>query len=414
MEWIGRIKSMGILKRHRVFLLAAIGGILLILAAAFLPGMAWRWDRVSAYLRGIMHPADAVPIVAEEEKTSSLDAWILAPVAGSTPLAPSSEESALPTSVKLTPPAFDWSKDIQDWNNCGPATLALALRMYGWKGDQFTVSAVIKPLQTDKNVSIDELASYVNTQTEDLRAAYRVDGSIELIKQFIYAGYPVIIEESFRLEQAFWPNDDLWAAHYLLVTGYDDNKSFLTVQDSFYGPNRVLPMSTLEQTWKPFNRLMMIVYPVDEEDKINKVWGTDWNVTENWNHALDTARAEIQENLKDAYAWFNLGSDLLALQKDAEASEAFSRARQLGLPQRMLRYQFGPLAAAYNTGNARDLIVLANFALDRTPNSEEALYWKGMAYLLTNQQDAARRSFERALEAHPGYEPALSALNLQK
>jgi hypothetical protein len=32
------------------------------------------------------------------------------------------------------------------------------------------------------------------------------------------AGFPVMIEETFMMEESYWPNDDRWAGHYLLVT----------------------------------------------------------------------------------------------------------------------------------------------------------------------------------------------------
>lgn len=395
-------------KRRWILFLLPAAAVLLAVSAAFLPGMAWRMDRVSVFLRGVLHPAGVMPAASADEPASSLDSWVFSPLKSTE--TPRQVQPETVSSVTLPAPEFDLSKDIQDWNNCGPATLALALRMYGWKGDQFTISRVVKPLQTDKNVSLDELAGFVNLHTDGLKAAYRVNGSIALLKQFLAAGYPVIIEESFRLEQGFWPEDDLWAAHYLLVTGYVDSTSSLIVQDSYYGPNRIMKMDVLEQTWVPFNRVMMVIYPPAEEKTVSQVWGEDWNTGTNWTRAMDAARMELQQDPRDAFAWFNLGADLLALRRSDEAAQAFDRAREIGLPQRMLRYQFDPLAAAYETGNAQDLIVLANYALDRTPNSEEALYWKGMAYLLTDQPDAARRSFERALEAHPGYEPASAAL----
>ncbi len=48
-----------------------------------------------------------------------------------------------------------------------------------------------------------------------------------------------------------------------------------------------------------------------------------------------------------------------------------------GLPQRMLRYQFGPFLAYFNALRTEDLLALTDYALDRTANSEEALLWRG-------------------------------------
>jgi hypothetical protein len=53
------------------------------------------------------------------------------------------------------------------------------------------------------------------------------------------ANYPVMVESvtSLNPDDALGPNDDLWAAHYLLLTGYDDTKQEFTVQDSYRGPD---------------------------------------------------------------------------------------------------------------------------------------------------------------------------------
>ena len=126
--------------------------------------------------------------------------------------------------------------------------------------------------------------------------------------------------------------------------------------------------------------------------------------------AAAAAQKEISANVKDAFAWFNLGNSLLGVKDYEGAASAFAQARQIGLPQRMLRYQFGPFEAAYETGAIDDLFLLTNYALDRTPNSEEALTWKGWAYILSKQDAYAKSSFQRALEAHPNDAAALEGL----
>src|SRR3989304_2450883 len=131
--------------------------------------------------------------------------------------APSIEPTptAIPAAVRL--PAPQWEK--QDWNNCGPATLALGLRYYGWEGDQFTISDLLKPDRGDKNVNVEELVYYVRTRAGWLSADFRVGGTQERLQALLAAGFPVIIEKGFILEE----NDGGggWAGHYLLLTGYD-------------------------------------------------------------------------------------------------------------------------------------------------------------------------------------------------
>jgi len=284
------------------------------------------------------------------------------------------------------------------------------LRMFGWKGDQYDISAVIKPLQTDKNVNPSEMEAYVVQTGLELSTLVRVNGDNELLMRLLAGGTPVIIEESFKLEQPFWPGDDLWSSHFLLVTGYDLTTREWIVQDSYYGPNRRISMDLLQQSWKPFNRLVFVIYRNQDEQKVKAAMGAAWDAAENWKAAALEAGKETQANPGDAFAWFNLGSSLLGLQKNEDAAAAFAQARKIGLPQRMLRYQFGPLEAAYKTGNIDDLFLLSNYALDWTPNSEEAITWKGYAYILSGQEAYARSAFERALEFHAGYTEAEAGL----
>ncbi len=113
-------------------------------------------------------------------------------------------------------PAPDWEE--QDVNNCGPTTLAMYLRFYGWKGDQATIASLVKPKKEDRNVNVEELAAYMITEVPGLEVQYRVGGDTETLKRLLAAGFPVMIEETFMMEESYWPNGDRWAGHYLLVT----------------------------------------------------------------------------------------------------------------------------------------------------------------------------------------------------
>ncbi len=78
----------------------------------------------------------------------------------------------------LDSPAYE----KQDINNCGPATLAMYLRFYGWQGDQFTISDIIKPIAQDRNVNVEELDYYVKNYAGWLQTIYRVGGDLEPLK----------------------------------------------------------------------------------------------------------------------------------------------------------------------------------------------------------------------------------------
>ena len=220
-----------------------------------------------------------------------------------------------------------------------------------------------------------------------------------------------MIESSFYFEAPYWRNDDLWAAHYLLVTGYDDTKGVFVVQDSYHGANQKIACDTLDEYWHVFNRVYILAYPPEQDDTVRKILGSDWEEDENRQQALETAQAEIETNQDDAFAWFNLGTNLVYFERYEEAADAYDIARNLGLPQRMLRYQFGPFLAYFHSGRIDDLLTITKYALQRTPNSEEALLWRGWALYRKGDVQGAIDDFNKALDVHPDYADAQYALN---
>lgn len=358
--------------------------------------LAWRLELASVYMRGVIKPVGAAPTPIPQPTIKPKATFTPVPTRtpGPTPtLVPS--PTPLPVSVSL--PAPKWDK--QDMNNCGPATLSLYLRFYGWEGDQFDISALLKPDRADRNVNIEELLFYTRNQAGWLQSRFRVGGTIELLKQFLAVGIPVMIEEGTYLEESYWPNDDSWAGHYLLVTAYDDSKGTFIGQDTFFGANKEFSYQALDQNWKAFNRVFFLVYSPHQEELVQSILGQHWDPDYNRQVALDMAQSEIDADPTDVFAWFNLGSNLVYFERYEEAGVAYDEARRLGWPQRMLRYQFGPYIAYFNSGRMEDLMALLDYNLDRiTPNSEEAFIWRGWALYRQGDIAGAIESFRLAYE----------------
>jgi hypothetical protein len=395
--------------------LVIIGVLLAILLYQLPPvnqRLSWRVDFALTYLRGVIHPAGPLPTPLPQPVVyvEVFPTQTLAPTATPTPIAsptPAPTPTPLPAAVSLPPPA--WEK--QDINNCGPASLSMYLRFYGWSGDQTTISEIIKPRREDRNVNVEELDYYVRTRVGWLNVEYRVGGDIELMKAFIAAGIPVLIEEGFITDENYWPNDDRWAGHYLLLTAYDDAAQAFTAQDSFRGADMVFPYHELDQNWQAFNRVYLLVYHPRQVETVKDILGPHMDVAYNRQHALDVAQAETEADPQNAFTWFNLGTNLVYFQKYGEAGRAYDQARSLGLPQRMLRYQFGPFFAYFHSGRLDDLFALTGYALERTPNSEEALLWQGWGLYRQGKKAEAVAHFRQALEANPNYQDALYALD---
>lgn len=376
--------------------------------------VAWRYEVGKTFVRNVLNPVGEVPTAIPNPtstKSPASPTAVISPTspAVETPIPPTPTLQPPPSQASLGAPAYE----KQTPNNCGPAALSMMLHMFGWSGDQKTISDVIKPVNGDRNVNPEEMAYWVRNYAGWLRIEYRVGGELETLKRLIAAGYPVIVEGTTSLnpDDTGWPDDDLWAAHYLLLTGYDDTTQTFIAQDPYRGPDKSTSYEQLESEWKPFNYVYMVTYLPEQEEQIKSLLGSDWNPDLNRQKALDIAQAATVKDPSDAFAWFNLGSNLVYFERYDEANAAYDTARELGLPQRMFRYQFGPFIANFQANRTDDLLVLTDYALQRTEMSEETWLWHGWALYRQGDTNGAVGDWRKALSIHPGYEDALYALN---
>ncbi|MGH2606364.1 MAG: C39 family peptidase [Anaerolineales bacterium] len=364
----------------------------------------WRLDALNGIVRGWIRPAETLPTPIGMAGRPVVRATTrVTPAAGPSP-SPSPTWPPLPSSARLPSPAWD----KQDWNNCGPATLALALRMFGWEGDQFDISDLLKPDRGDKNVNVEELVYYVRTRAGWMNADFRVGGTLETLKRFLAAGYPVIVEKGLWLAQ-----DEAgggWSGHYLLLTGYDDGQRVFVTQDSYKGADQLVSYASLDELWQTFNRVFLYLYRPEDQAEIEMLLGPDAEVDRNRRRALEAAQAEIELEPENPYAWFNLGTNLVYFERYGEAADAFDTALAIGLPWRFTRYQFGPYIAYFNQGRFEDVIELADATLFRTYKAEESMLWRGWARYRLGDVLGAIEDFRAALAVNPAYPDALYAL----
>jgi len=398
--------------RNIQFTAGALCAVLVITLLYFLPPihdrLSWRVDFATSFLRGALRPVSAIP-TAEPETLQVVITPTIAPLplATPTPLQPTPMPTALPASASLPAPTFEQ----QTMNNCGPAALSTYLRFYGWEGNQESVANILKPRPEDRNVNVEELVYFVRNNAGWLNIQYRVGGDVQLLKSLLANGIPVMVEESFHMDQKYWPNDDLWAGHYQFITGYNDATGTFVAQDTYYGPNLAISYDELENAWQSFNHVYILIYPPEKEETVKTLLGDEWDVDVNRQHTLEEARRATMREPENTFAWFNLGSNLVYFEQYNEAAAAYDQARALGFPQRMLRYQFGPFIAYFNARRTEDLMTIAKYAVNITPNSEEARLWLGWAHYRSGDRSAALSEFKKALYYNETYPDAIYALD---
>lgn len=320
----------------------------------------------------------------------------------------------LPSSVRLT----GFTHQFQEWNNCGPATMAMTLSFFGLSLNQKDIAAAIKPNPEDRDVTSQELAGYVNEETP-ARALFRVNGRVETVKRLVSNGIPVILELGIE------PPGDLqwmgWYGHYMLVVAYDDVLEQFWVYDSWLGtggaarnnadPNgRILKYADLARDWPQINRNYIAVYQPEQAQLVADIVGAEMDDAIMWQNALIQAQDDARANPENAFYWFNLGTALNAAGDYESAAQAFDQARSIGLPWRMLWYQFGPYEAYYQVGRYEDVILLADTTLKDRPYFEESFYYKALAQAALGDVDGARDNFAKAAAFNPNFTPAVEAL----
>ena len=297
----------------------------------------------------------------------------------------------------------------QTWNNCGPATLTMNLSYYGLPVTQAEAAKVLKPNKDDKNVSPDQIAAYARSQ--GLNATVRVNGDFDRLRRLVSAGVPVLVET--------WLDHDGGMGHYRLVTGYDDAAGEWTVYDFYVSegidpkgpyPGIRIPYDQMDSMWHVFNRLYVVVYDEARAAAVQEILGADQDDAAMWQRALERAQADAQQTPGDAYAWFNLGSSLAAQGRFADAATAYDQARVIGLPWRMLWYQFSPFQAYFEAGRIDELIALADATIATVGNIEETYYWKGKGLQARGDAEGARQNYRRAVELNSNYPEAAAAL----
>ncbi|MBE0411750.1 MAG: C39 family peptidase, partial [Anaerolineales bacterium] len=360
-------------------------------------------------------PPPAITIITPTTEillTQTSDEQDLPPEPTQTPtqtLAPTPVPTPIPQEVHLSGIRHEY----QSWNNCGPATLSMALSFWGWEGDQRPIAAQIRPNPRDKNVMPYEMADFVRTETE-YGIIVRVGGELELIKQLLAAGFPVMVEKGVDAQ-------DGWLGHYVVVSGFDDNRQVFTLQDSLRGPNLPLSYDQFESHWRSFNFTYLVIYPMDKESEVVDLLHIHADETTNHHYAAQKASDEIFSLTgRDQYfAWFNRGTNLVRLQDFAGAAAAYDQAFALypsipasERPWRMLWYQTGPYFAYFYTGRYHDVINLATTTLDAMsePVLEESYYWRALALEALGDLEGAVSDFRASLEQHPGFGPSLEQL----
>ncbi len=358
----------------------------------------------------------SVPLPATFTPPSVPAGNLLAPATATpTPLpTPTITPTPLPAAVKISGLRIV----PQNFNNCGPANLSMVLNFYGLAIDQVEAGEWIKPNNLDRNVNPGEMQAFVTAQTR-LAADVYYGLDLAYLRRLLAAGFPVLIEKGYE------PNDDAWMGHYLTLFGYDESRQVFYGLDTFLGPwdgkGREESYETVTANWQHFNYAAVVVYRPEQTAQVRQLIGLPYTDPQSmWQNAAQRAQAEIEAEPENGFAWFNLGSSLTELGRladdpapyNAQAAAAFDQARALGLPFRMLWYQFTPYEAYLGAGRLEDVLVLAEATLSTEGGQtiEETYLYQGRVWEAQGDEEAARTAYSTAISLNPRFVAAAEAL----
>lgn len=296
---------------------------------------------------------------------------------------------------------------FQTFNNCGPASLSMALSYYGYNATQQELGQALRPYQVangdndDKSVTLEELAE--KSKDYDLIPYHRPNGTVEIVKTLIANDMPVIART--------WLKADEDIGHYRVIKGYDESRGIFIQDDSLQGKNLEYKYDDFFEIWKPFNFEYLVLVPEDKVELAEAILGANVNVESAWEASFKVWQDELENNPNDVNARFNLSIALYNLERYEESVEEFEKVESR-LPMRALWYQIEPVKAYYELGDYDRVFEITDRILNNHNRAFSELYIiRGNIYKERGEISSARSEYEKAVTYNRNLEAAQEALD---
>lgn len=319
---------------------------------------------------------------------------------------PSPSEIVTPTPTPyplITPPETKVLSSgvqvFQTFNNCGPASLSMALSHYNIQVSQEELGRDLRPHQNpqgindDKSVILPELAAKAHEY--GFLTYHRPAGDMEKIRMFITHDMPVITRTWLK------PSEDI--GHYRVVKGFDQVAGEIIQDDSLQGANLRYSYEDFNELWRAFGYEYLVLVPPEKQEIAEAILGEDVHEQSAWEKALHEAQMIADIDPEDIYAHFNVSVALFRLGRYNDSVAAYERVEHR-LPLRMLWYQIEPIRAYYETGDYDRVFEITERILSGGNAAFSELYHlRGMSYRAIGDEELAQESFRQAQKYNPGY-----------
>jgi tetratricopeptide (TPR) repeat protein len=247
----------------------------------------------------------------------------------------------------------------QTFNNCGPASLSMALSYYKINVSQAELGNQLRPYQNqkgdndDKAVTFNEMAA--KAEEYDFQVYSRPAGDIEMIQKFIGLDIPVVVKTWLK------PDEDI--GHFRIIKGYDRNKNILIQDDSYQGKNIAYSYQEFNNLWQAFSNEFLVLVPKEKIEKAELVLGPLVDKSYAWQKVFDSADSRFNQLRANYY-----------LGNYQQAVDIFEEIKN-DLPRRMLWYQIEPILAYYQLGEYNRVLELTEDIFDSQNRAFSELHY---------------------------------------
>ena len=208
----------------------------------------------------------------------------------------------------------------QTWNNCGPASVVMALSNLGIDVTQEVARLALRGPDVSRGMPAQNVSPWVGEQF-GLKAVVRTNGTRELVRTLVANGFPVIVTQ--------WLYDaPSRIAHYRVVRGYDDATGVFVVNDPMRGASVALPYAWFDTSWQVFLYRYLVIYRPADETRVRAIVGPDWDDSVMRAHMYARAQVETAQGGHDA--WLALGEAAYQAGRYEESVAAFEKGLALG------------------------------------------------------------------------------------
>lgn len=312
-----------------------------------------------------------------------------APVVNTTP-SPTPTLSPIPQSKTLQ---NDGYHIFQSFNNCGPASLSMALSFYGINESQEVIGQALRPYQVpggdndDKSVTLEELAEY--SKKHGFIPYHRPMGNPEIVSQFIANDIPVIARTWLAV------NEDI--GHYRVIKGYDLEAETFLQDDSLQNKNLTYSFDEFNAIWKKFNYEFLVLVPPEKNDLARQILGNHSEKEIAWESAVENSISDLESDASDVDARFNLSVAYHNIGEYEKSVEEFEKIEN-ALSFRTLWYQIEPIQSYFELENYERVFEITNQILNNQNRAFSELYViRGKIYLERGETELARQEFQNAV-----------------